>query len=112
MRHRRSRRAFILDPATTLRSTVTAPVPERIATLRKNLGISEREATRKVRTMDRERTDFVQDHFFKDPGDPHNYDLVVNVSRLSVAQFAEVIVETLHRIQAHAAETASVGSLA
>jgi cytidylate kinase len=95
---------FILPPATTLRVRLAAPVPDRIATLRKNLVIPEREAARQVRTLDRERTDFVLDHFFRNPDDPHNYDLVLNVARLSVPQSAEIVVETLHRLQARAAE--------
>ena len=57
------------------------------------MGISEKEAARQIRVKDRERTDFVQDHFLKDPRDPHNYDLVLNVSRLSASKNAEVIVE-------------------
>jgi Cytidylate kinase-like family len=95
---------FILPSETTLRVRLVAPVPERIAALSRKLGISEREAALKVRTVDRERSDFVQDHFFKDANDPRNYDLVLNVSRLSVAQSAELIVETLHRLRTGALE--------
>jgi cytidylate kinase len=78
--------------------------------LRKNLGLSEPDAARQLRTVDRERTAFIQDHFFKDPSDPRNYDLVLNTSRFSVAESAEVIVETLHRFQARAAENGAVAS--
>ena len=95
-----------LDPAaaTTVRVRLVGPVRERIADLSQNLGISEREAVRQVRTMDRERTEFVQDFFQQNPTDPRNYDLVLNASRLSVAPNAELIVETLHRLQARALE--------
>ena len=79
-----------------------APVRERIAVLSRKLSIPEGEAVREVRTMDRERTDFVQDFLQQNPTDPRNYDLVLNVSRLSVVPSAELIVETLHRLQARA----------
>ncbi len=91
---------FILPPATTLRVRLVGPVRERIAALSRKLGITERDAARRVRNIDRERTDFVQDHFGKAPVDPRNYDLVLNTSRLSVAESAELIVEALHRLQA------------
>ena len=93
--------SFILQPATTLRVRLVAPAPERKATLRKNLGLSKRDAELKLQTLDHERIRFVQYHFFKDPTDVHNYDLVVNASRLSVPESAEVIVEMLHRFQRH-----------
>jgi hypothetical protein len=102
--------AFILPAATTLRVRLVGPVRERITALSRKLGISEPEAARQVRTIDRERTDFVQDHFFKDPSDPRNYDLVLNASRLSVAQSAELIVETLHRVQASGIEKSTARS--
>jgi cytidylate kinase len=93
--------AFILPAETTLRVRLIGPAPARIAALARQRGISEREAARQVRTIDRERNDFVRDHFLKDPSDPANYDLGLNVTRLSVSQAAEVIVETLHRLQRH-----------
>jgi cytidylate kinase len=83
-----------------------APLKERIAALSHRLSISEKEATRQVRTIDRERTDFIQDHFFKDPTDPQYFDLVLNAGRLPVAALAEIIIDTLHQLQAAAAGTA------
>jgi cytidylate kinase len=93
--------SFILPAATTVRVRLVGPVRERIAALSRTLGISEAEAAVRVRTMDRERTDFVQDHFFKDPADPSNYDIFLNASRLSVIQCAELIAETLKCLQRH-----------
>ncbi len=101
---------FILPPESTLRVRLMAPVPERIAALRKNLGIAERAAACQIRNTDRERVHFVQDHFFKDPSDPRNYDLVLNVARLSVRQNAEMIVDWLRRFQACEAEKRTAGT--
>jgi cytidylate kinase len=92
--------AFILPPETTLRVRLVGPIPERIAAWSRQYGISEKAAAQQVRTLDRQRTDFVQDHFRKDSTDPRNYDLVLNTPRLSVARSAEVIVDTLHRLEA------------
>jgi cytidylate kinase len=92
--------SFILPAKTTLRVRLIGPVRDRVATWSHNLGVSEREAAQQVRTIDRERADFVQDHFFKDPADPRNYDLLLNVARFSVARSAEVIAEALHRLAA------------
>jgi cytidylate kinase len=93
--------AFILPVATTLRVRLVGPARERIVALARALGISEPEAARKVRTMDRERTDFVRDHFLKDPTDPRNYDLVLNALRLPGVQSAELIVAALRRLEAY-----------
>jgi hypothetical protein len=92
--------AFILREETTLRVRLVGPMHERVAALSHKLGISEVEAAKKVRAIDRERTDFVKDHFFKDLADPRNFDLVLNAFRFSITQIAEVIVETLHQLQA------------
>jgi cytidylate kinase len=92
--------AFILPPETTLRVRLVGPVKERTLELASQLGISVKEAARQLRTKDRERNDFVQDLFSKDPADPRNYDQVLNTSRFSVADCAELIVEALHRFQA------------
>jgi cytidylate kinase len=91
--------AFILPAQTTLRVRLVGPIPERVEQLGRALGISEGEAARQVRTLDRERSDFVRDYFFKDPTLPTHYDLVINVPRLSVSHVAELIVEMVQRLQ-------------
>ncbi len=90
---------FILPAETTLRVRLVAPAKDRAVVLAGRLGLSAQEAAHRLGTIDRERTDFVQDHFFRDAADPHNYDLVLNASRFSVAQGAELIIEGLHRLQ-------------
>jgi cytidylate kinase len=90
--------AFILPPETTLRVRLVGPLKERVAALGRRLGVSEREAAAKLRTLDRERNDFVHDHWAKDPADASHYDLVLGTNRLSVHKLAELIVETLRRL--------------
>jgi cytidylate kinase len=93
--------AQILPVETTLRVRLVAPVEWRIVAIGQKLGISREEAARQIERTDRERIRFVKDHFHKDATDPREYDLVLNSSRFSVSQCADLIVEALHRLQAH-----------
>ena len=99
--------AFILPAETTLRVSLIAPLRDRITALSHQRNISAREAAHLVRTIDRERVDFVKDHFMKDPNQASNFDIVLNVSRLSIVECAELIVETLRRLQRSANGTVS-----
>ena len=100
--------AFILPPETTLRVHLMAPLPERIAGRSRTLGISQKEAVRQLRAIDRQYNDFVQDHFHKDPTDWHHYDLVLNAARWPVEEAASVIIAALHTMQARAIEKGNV----
>jgi cytidylate kinase len=95
--------AFILPPATTLRVRLVGPVRERIAALARRRELSERQAARRIRTIDRERCDFVRDHFLKDPEDSGHYDLVLNALRYSATVSANIIADALHRMQSQPA---------
>ena len=92
--------AHILPVETTLRVRLVAPVAWRVAAMSRKLGVSEEEAAVKVATTDRQRVQFVREHFNKDTTDPSLYDLVLNTERFSVEQCADLIVEALHRLQA------------
>jgi cytidylate kinase len=102
--------AFILPPATTLRVNLVGSVPERVAAWGQMLGISEQKAAEQVRTLDRQRADFLQSHFLKTPTDPCNFDLVLNAPRLSVVQLAELIAEALRCLVARQQEKSRVKS--
>jgi cytidylate kinase len=91
--------AFILPAETTLRVRLVAPKKDRLATLCRNLGLSGREATRRLSSLDRQRNDFVRSHFLTDPTDPANYDLLLNVARFSSADACESIADSLQRLQ-------------
>jgi cytidylate kinase len=92
--------AQTLPPATTLRVRLVGPLEDRIAATSQRLAISRAEAARIVAQTDRERSTFIKDHFHKDPTDPGNYDLLINFTRWSVAECADLIVAALHRLQA------------
>ena len=94
--------AQLLPVATTLRVRLVGPLKDRIATIQQRLGVKRVEAARRIAQTDQDRTRFVVDNFLKDPADPCNYDLVLNSARLGVQACAEVIVETLRRMQPRA----------
>lgn len=94
--------AQVLPAAATLRVRLVGPLKDRIATIQQRLGVARVEAARRLAKTDQDRTRFVVDNFLKDPADPCNYDLVLNSARLGVQTCAEVIVETLRRMQPRA----------
>ena len=51
-------------------------------------------------TKDRDRHQILKDHFHKDPADPQYYDLIINRSRFSVDETADLVIEALQRMQA------------
>ncbi len=88
---------------TTLRVRVVAPRENRIALVGREHGLNPTEAARYVDSTDRERSRFIKQHFGKDLTDPLLYDLILNSSRLSVAECAELVIETLLRLQSREA---------
>lgn len=96
--------AHVLPVQTTLRVRLVAPMLDRVAVWSQGLGIPHKEGARQVRMADRERSDFIQDHFSKDPREPQNYDLVLNTSSFSIDESADVVVAVLHRLQSRSAD--------
>ena len=100
--------SFLLPFETTLRVRLVGPEAERIVALSRRLGISQQEALCKVESLDRERTEFVRDHFHRDPTDPHNYDLVLNAARFPIAESAEIIIDALRHLQERSPDSSAV----
>ena len=94
--------AFVLPSRSTLRVRLVAPREWRILALSKQLGLPYQEAQAGVERLDQERLDSVRELFVKDPESPYHYDLVLNVSKFSIAASAGLIVEALLRRQAEA----------
>jgi cytidylate kinase len=92
--------AFILPAKSTLRVRLIAPMGFRIATIARQYGVDREAATRQLGILDRDRNAFVRDHFFKDPADPHAYDLIINVARCGIAGCAGHIIDALDRLRA------------
>jgi cytidylate kinase len=79
---------------------LVASLQDRIAFIAKERGLKPIEAASFVEETDRERRQFIRDHFRKDVTDPLIYDLALNTSRLSVEECAHLVVEALLRLQA------------
>ncbi len=92
--------AQFLAPQTTLGVRLTATLDDRIATVSRELGLTRELAARHIEETGRERVRFIKDYFHKDPTDPQHYDLVLNASRFTVEECADLIIEALHRLQA------------
>jgi cytidylate kinase len=95
--------AQLLPPETTLRVRLVADRDDRIGVMSQRLGVPRPEAARYVEKKDRERELFVKHHFHKDPADPRLFDLVLNSTRFSVGECADIILEALRRFQGRAA---------
>ena len=78
-------RPHVLRPTTTLRVRLVADFDFRVRNLMTELGLTQGEAMRQIKAVDRERRVFLKDHFHIDPEDPVNYDLLVNTGQLPVA---------------------------
>lgn len=89
----------LLPPATTLRVRLVGPREDRVEDIRQRFGISRDDAAAWVDRTDRERTSFVRDHFSRDPEQPDLYDLVLNSSRLTPADCADLVVDALVRLR-------------
>ena len=91
---------FVLPADTTLCVRLLASRKDRIALIGRELALDPTQAAQYVETTDRERIRFIEDHFHKDPTDPQYYDLVLNSSRFSVVECAEIVIGALHHLQA------------
>jgi cytidylate kinase len=92
----------ILPAETTLRIRLVARLEDRVQVIARRRGLSAREAAAWVEATEREREAFVKRHFGQDPTDPHHYDLVLNMSRLSLDEGADAIVGVLRQFEARA----------
>lgn len=99
--------AQMLPPETTLRVHLIAPLKERVAAMSHRLGGgAANRVAKKLEQIERDRTRFVREHFHRDPTDLSNFDLVLNMSRLSTEDCAEIIIDALHAEQASRAQQA------
>lgn len=75
---------ILQDRSNVLRVFLTAPLPWRIAQIMSALGLGEAAARSEVARVDGGRRHHARDQFDFDWGDPHYYDLVIDVSHFGV----------------------------
>ncbi|MFT5141778.1 MAG: cytidylate kinase [Rhodothermales bacterium] len=76
-----------------LRVRVTAPLDWRVARISGYADLSTEEARSEVVTRDAERADFVSYHFRQQIQDAEHYDLVLNASRFTMEERADLVLE-------------------
>jgi hypothetical protein len=101
--------AQILPAATTLRVRLIAPLKDRAQVIGQRLGISFEKAQRRAQEIDKERAQFVENAFHKDPRDPRNYDLMLDSARFGVVGSAKVIFEALGQLRSNTPEAVNAG---
>lgn len=84
---------FILPERSTLHVRLVAPLADRIAFTSQWLRLTEEEAAEEVRQRDQRRTDFISTHFHRKASDLHQYDLVLNSSRLGEEICTDLILQ-------------------
>ena len=83
---------FVLPSEAVLRVRVVCPLDKRIAGYAQREGLEQKEAERKVRQVEQDRRNFIQQRFGRDVTDPTHYDVVVNAGTLPLDGAAELIV--------------------
>jgi cytidylate kinase len=86
---------FMLPRETTLSVRIVAPLRVRSLRLAERMGVSVRTARRAAKDLDRRRAQFDRTMHRMDSADPHNYDMVLDSSSLSLEITAEVIVQAV-----------------
>ena len=86
---------FLLPPENGLAVRVIASLPFRIAHAQHLRGLTAKEAREWVERTDRDRLEFIEQHFRRDPTDMHLYDLVINVEHLGIEGAARQIADAV-----------------
>jgi len=97
---------FILPAETTLRVRLVASAEDRVRVITQRLNLGPREAAAWAERAERERGEFVRRAFRQDVADTHHYDLVLNMSRLSVDEAVDVIVRVLRGFEGRSGSAA------
>jgi cytidylate kinase len=83
----------ILPPRSTLHVRIMAPLADRIMYMSQFERLTPEMAAEQVCLRDGQRAIFVNTHFHRKPSDSHQYDLLVNSSRLGEELSAQLIVD-------------------
>lgn len=84
--------AWTLPPESTLRVALMAPLEYRIHVIMRESHINAHDAAVLVEERDRQRLRFAKAHFCNNEVDLHAFDLVLNTSRLTPSDCADLIV--------------------
>jgi cytidylate kinase len=99
--------ARILTADHTLRVRLIADRRDRIKNVQRLRHLDARAAEEWLERTEHERTLYMRRNFNVDPADPHLHDLLLNTSRLSVAECADVIVRAFAQFECRVAAPAA-----
>jgi cytidylate kinase len=89
---------LVLGPGDALRVLVVAPLDERVRTVARRDGVEEREARRRIVSVESDRKAFLMKHFHADFADAATFDVVVNTSVLGVEGACATILSAVKRM--------------
>lgn len=81
-----------------LRIFICADLQDRIQHIMERDQLSEKEARKKIKEMEKSRSAYYNFNTDQKWADPTNYDLCINISKLGVQKTVDLIIETLHQI--------------
>jgi cytidylate kinase len=90
----------ILPAEHTLRVRLIGERADRIKRVQQIRQLGDRDAADWLDRTQHERLEFIRQNFGADPADPHRYDVLLNTSRLSVADCADIIVHAFGHLEA------------
>lgn len=85
-----------------LRVRILAPLAMRVHNVQESCQVSEDIAAALVETRDKARAGYLQKYFDSDTNDPLLYDVILNMTRLSVPAAAEIICQAAAQFQSPA----------
>jgi cytidylate kinase len=99
---------LILGQGEALRVLVVAPLEARVRSVMEREGLSERDARRRIVTVEADRKAFLMKHFHADFADPTTFDIVVNTIVLGISGACLAVRAAAERLPARA--TAGAGA--
>lgn len=84
---------FILASEDCLRLRVVRPLSQRVADVAKRKSLSSKDARNMIQKHDKERMDFLRQHYKRDGAAPEHYDLVLNSGIFTADQMADLVLE-------------------
>jgi len=98
---------LILGQGEALRVLVVAPVEQRVRAVMEREGLDEREARRRIVSVEADRKAFLMKHFHADFADPTTFDLVVNTAVLGVDGACGAIRAAIESLPARSVDAAT-----
>ena len=90
---------FLVNEGEGLRVKMSSPLASRLQNMREFYGTEAKAAQAQLARRDKERAQFVRQHFGADLADLANFDLAINLERLTPDAAADTILEALEHLQ-------------